>query len=95
MKYIVINSAPDGRHVSLHSTIEGARKRVEDMVGKRSYTFEINREYYSDWGNVLCIEERPNNWTVKTEEQVAEAFDARECGTATATQLRLLEDAGF
>jgi hypothetical protein len=95
MKYIVINRAPDGRHVSLYLTIEGARKRVEDMVGKREYTFEINREYFSDWGNVLCIEERPEDWTIILERSISAAFDARECGTATPKQLKLLEDRGF
>jgi hypothetical protein len=95
MRYVVINRACDGTHISTHATLEKAQKRVENMVGKREYPFEVNIPYISDWGNVLTIEERPGNWTSNLERRVSEAFDANECGFATKAQIRLLHDKGF
>jgi hypothetical protein len=94
MKYVVINNAPDGRHVHTYSTIEKARKRMENMIGRED-EYKIGVPYISDWGNVLCIEERPDNWTTSTERAISDAYDARECGTATKAQLKYLEDRGF
>jgi hypothetical protein len=95
MKYVVINEAPDGRHIHTFTTLEKARKHMEAMIGKREYPFEVNVNYISDWGNVLCIEERADNWTTSLERRMGDAYDARECGTATKAQLKLLEDKGF
>jgi hypothetical protein len=95
MKYVVINNACDGRHVHTYSTLQKAQKRMKNMIGKRETPFLPNISYISDWGNVLIIEERPDNWTSATENKIADAYDARECGTATKSQLRLLESKGF
>ena len=95
MKYVVINNACDGRHVSTHATFELAQNKMTKMIGPRPESFELNRTYISDWGNALTIEKRTDNWTSSLEHQMADAFDARECGTATVAQLKLLEDKGF
>jgi hypothetical protein len=94
-KYLVINSAPDGRHLSLYPTIEKARERVLSMVGGVEREFAVGTPYYSDWGNRLTIETRPDTWTISMEEKVGAAFDARECGTATKHQLSLLDLMGY
>jgi hypothetical protein len=94
MKYLVINSAPDGRHVSLHASMDKANQKVRDMLG-RPVNCELGISYYSDWGNRLIIETRPDNWTVGMERRVRMAYDARECGTATTSQTELLERLGW
>jgi len=95
MRYVVINRACDGTHISSHATFEKAQKRVEEMVGRREGPFKLNQPYCSDWGNVLTIEERPGNWTANTERRVSEAFDANECGFATKAQIKLLHEKGW
>lgn len=90
-KYVVINNAPDGRHISCYSTLEKAQKQVLGLIGNPQWPFLIGRTYYSDWGNAITIEERPDNWTQSIEKRMSEAFDARECGTATSAQLALLD----
>ena len=95
MKYVVINRASDGVYTSTHSSLALARKKVKDMVGKRSFEFQIGGYYYSDCGNRLTIEERPHDWSSSTEDRIRRAYDARECGVATSAQLKLLENKGF
>jgi len=94
MTYVLINNAPDGRHCSVYGTEQGAVSAMRSHIG-RPVEGVLGRDYYSDWGNRLVIEERPAGWTAKKEEQLSRAYDARECGNATASQLELLEDAGF
>jgi hypothetical protein len=95
MKYVVINRASDGRHITCHATLLEAQWKMERMIGQRSTPFVVGRDYYSDWGNVLVIEERPDTWTASLETRLADAFDARECGIATPAQLALLEKNDF
>lgn len=95
MKYLVINSACDGRYLSMYHTLEKARERVLSMVGGAPRPFAINTPYYSDWGNRLYIEERPDDWTLALESKVGRAYDARECGIATSSQIALLDRLGF
>jgi hypothetical protein len=94
-RYLVINKAPDGRHLSLYYSLPKAQKRVHDMVGGPEREFKVNQPYYSDWGNTLYIEERPDTWTLLVETKVGKAYDARECGTATQAQLEMLEKLGW
>jgi hypothetical protein len=94
-KYLVINSACDGRHLSLYKTLEKARERVLSMVGGQERPFNVGQPYYSDWGNRLTIEERPDGWTLSLEQRASAAFDAFECGTATKKQVELLKAVGW
>jgi hypothetical protein len=94
MKYVLINNAVDGTHESVHKTHIGAINALIKMLGWQ-VDGEIGRTYYSDWGNTLIIEERPDNWTASVERATREAYDARECGTATKRQLDLLDRNGF
>ena len=94
MKYVVINNAEDGRHVSMYATRHAAAKYVDEIIG-RVAARELGQPYYSDWGQRLVIEERPDHWTVRLEKQVRAAYDARECGTASKFQTALLEGLGW
>jgi hypothetical protein len=95
MKYVVINNACDGKHISVHATLLEAQWKVQEQVGQRSESFVVGRAYYSDWGNRVVIEQRADNWTVAIEKRIDAAFDARECGCATKVQIKLLDDNGF
>ena len=94
--YVTINRAEDGRHVSVFATLEKAFGHVVEMVGEGNALLpEIGKRYYSDWGNVLVIEERPDNWTAGLERRVGAAYNARECGTLTKAQKALLKRVGW
>jgi hypothetical protein len=96
MKYVVITNAADGRHVSIHASIDKANQKLRDLVGGHDgKRFVVGKTYYSDWGSYVTIEERPANWTLTIEHRIAKAYDAREVGIATAAQLKLLADRGF
>jgi hypothetical protein len=93
--FVLINSAPDGRHVRVFKTLARTQMEVERFLGRAIPEFAANRPYYSDYGNRLVVEERPDGWTPSCERNLADAFDARECGEATKAQLALLTKAGF
>lgn len=92
--FVLINSAPDGRHESVHKTLDAAGEALAKMLG---YPVEVKlgEPYYSDWGNRLVVEARPAGHTAAKERALRAAFDARECGTATKAQLALLDRRGF
>lgn len=98
MAYVMINRAPDGTHTRAFKSEARALKALAEMLGRETYGGEplkVGRTYVSDWGNVLTVEERAAGHTAAREDALREAFDARECGTATKRQLALLEKHGF
>lgn len=95
MTYVLINSACDGRHVRAFKTEAAALKAMADWFGRPVDGYVSGRTYYGDWGNRLTVEERPSGHTVAREARLAKAYDARECGTATKSQMALLESLGF
>jgi hypothetical protein len=89
MTYVLINNAPDGRHVSVHKTQALAHRALTRHLG-RWVEFAVGEAFVSDWGNRLVVEERPAGHTAAREAALAKAFDAREMGVATKRQLALL-----
>ena len=92
--YVLINSACDGRHVHVYKSEARAFKALANYGVHPAHNLRLNRDYYSDWGNRLCVEERPDGWTAQREQSYAAAYDAREMGTATKRQLATLERLG-
>jgi hypothetical protein len=95
MSFVLINHALDGTHTSAHNTATAALAALAAMLGRATDDWGeplcVGRAYYSDWGNRLVVEERPGGHTAQVEDELRAAFDARECGIATAQQLALLE----
>ena len=95
MTFVLINRAPDGRHVRAFKCKHSALQAIADWFGHPldpdGCDWKVGRTYASDWGNRLTIEERPDKFTARDEEAFARAYDARECGVATKRQLALLE----
>lgn len=97
MTFVLINSAPDGVHESVHKTLDAAGAALAKHLGRpiEARHVRLGEAYYSDWGNRLVIEARPAGHTARIERQLRAAFDARECGTATEAQLALLDKRGL
>jgi hypothetical protein len=91
MSFVLINHAQDGTHESVHRTEALAQRALTKMLGRLPDEFQVGRTYISDWGNRLVVEERAAGHTAASERALREAYDARECGTATKRQLALLE----
>jgi len=97
MTFVMINRAPDGTHNRTFETEKRALEALAEMLGRDTdmgQPLAVGRTYVSDWGNAITVEERPAGHTAALEDALREAFDARECGTATADQLALLEKCG-
>jgi hypothetical protein len=92
MSYVLINNAPDGRHVRTFPTFQKAQAALEAFLGRAIPDCAPNRPYTCDFGNRLVIEERPNGHNAQREQRYAAAFDAREYGIATKSQLKLLDE---
>lgn len=88
--YVLINNAPDGRHVRPFGTMAKAQAALEDFLGRAIPGCAPDTPYYGDWGNRLVIEQRPDGWSAKLEQRFGAAYDAREMGRATRSQLALL-----
>jgi hypothetical protein len=91
MTHVLINNAPDGQHVRTFKTEAAALKALAEFLGRKVEGLAINRSYVSDWGNRLIVEKRAAGHTAAREIALANAFDAREMGTATKRQLALLD----
>lgn len=91
MKYLLINHAQDGTHFRLFNHKEAAIKALS-LYLPHARPLAVGLWYTSDWGNQLIIAERPDDWSVKKEERYKRAYDARETGTASPKQLKLLEE---
>ena len=94
--YVLIIEAEDGRHARTFKSEAraiGALKSYVPGMGEGQY--KVGHTYYSDWGRRLTIEERADGWNARTEEAVGDAYDARECETATKRQLALLAKHGM
>lgn len=94
MSFVLINHAPDGTHNHVYKTVAAAERALVAFLG-HPVEFALGRDYYSDWGNHLVVEERAAGHTARSEAALRSAFDARECGTATKRQLALLDRKGF
>jgi hypothetical protein len=88
--------AEDGRHYHVYNTRDEAFDAMASTGGfdratlapddRRAWTSKID-----DWGRRLTVEECPEGIkTVEDLEALVDAYDARECGEATAEQLELL-----
>jgi hypothetical protein len=78
MTYILLIRAEDGTHSHVYPSQEEAEKGLIDQMG---YAPErIVGRHVDDWGRVLIIETRPDNWTEDREELLGRAYDRRECG---------------
>lgn len=96
--YVLINRAPDGTHNRTFKSEALALAALAEMLGRETHEgqpLKISTTYYSDWGNALTVEERAAGHTAARETALREAFDARECGTATKRQLALLDKHRF
>jgi hypothetical protein len=98
MSYVMINRAPDGTHTRAFKSEALALAALAEMLGRSTDDCGLplcpGRSYYSDWGNVITVEQRGPGHTAAIETRLREAFDARECGTATKRQIALLEKYG-
>jgi hypothetical protein len=79
----------------MYHTLEKARDRIHSMIGGTKEEYKVGNPYFSDWGNRLIIEERPDDWTLVKESKVGRAFDNYECGVATEAQVTLLKEVGW
>jgi len=95
MSYLLINHAEDGRHLSVYKTEELARNELEAQIGRKVEGPITGRHFHDDWGRCFVVEKRPDNWSAKLEQKLADAFDARECGTASHEQIKLLVQFGW
>ena len=91
MAYVLITRAEDGVHPKVFKDLDSAgRELTRQMGGKPRDGIELNKRYHDGWGRRFIIEERPKGWTNRKETLLGEAYDARECGTATPEQLAFL-----
>jgi hypothetical protein len=88
-RYALIIYAEDGRFVrGVYNTREQARAARIEFVGHDS---EVD-----DWGRRAVIDPMPETVQDKhTANALLDAFDARECGTLTPEQDKLLSDHNF
>lgn len=92
MTFVLINNQSDGRHVRAFKTEAAALKALAKFMGRPVGDFKVGQTVYDDWGGRLVVEERPSGHTAAREAAFAKAYDAREMGTATKAQLKLLSD---
>ena len=96
MAYVLLIHAEDGRHPKVFKDLDGAgRELTRQMGGKPRDGVALNKRYHDGWGRLFVIEERPRGWTSRKEVLLSEAFDARECGTATPEQVAFLHHFNF
>ena len=91
--WVLIIHAEDGMYNTVHETKASALQGLVEQIGHDHYfgeALKIGRSYVDDWGRLMCIEERPDGHTAEAEDDLREAFDARECGYAGAEQIALL-----
>ena len=96
MAYVLNIFAEDGAHPKVFKTIDDAgRELTRQMGAKPRDGVQLNKRYHDSWGRRLVIEERPAGWTARKETMLGEAYDARECGTATPEQIAFLHHFNF
>jgi hypothetical protein len=93
MSYILIIHAEDGSHYECYASETKARAAMSYQVG-RDIPAPFRRAS-DDWGRRIVIEDRPNGWSVAKEKRLNAAYNARECGTETASQLAFLSACNF
>lgn len=96
-RYSVTIQAEDGRHARTFATAERAAAYVAKQIGRPVPVETVirARTYYDDWGRALYLSVLPDSVATGAQvERLHRAYDARECGTATAAQLRMLEKHG-
>ena len=95
MAYVLIMRDVDGTHSSVYPSILPALDALAAYTGKDRDSVVTGVRYVSDFGSVGIVEQRPVGWTNRTERALAEAYDARECGTLTKRQQALLDRHGW
>jgi hypothetical protein len=95
-KCLVSIWAEDGTHRKMFSIYKKALSYISSQLGRKvevDMEIEAFAEWIDNYGRRITISIPPKGiYTVRDYEKMIEAFNNRECGTATPEQLKLLQN---
>ena len=95
MAFNFVNHAEDGTYDHIFPTEAEAFKALTDFLGYVPDILRVGKDYIGHYGNRLCVVPIADSIDDKTATAIREAYNARECGEASAAQTALLEKHGY
>lgn len=88
--YFLVIQAEDGEHIQRFTRLMDGLHELGMQMGREAATLVARRSYVDDWGRRMRLEAWPAGTTVRDRRGYRRAYDAREYGTTTPAQRRLL-----
>lgn len=90
--FFLVIEAADGEHIFRYATEAAARSALTRQIGReRPEGWSLRTPVVDDAGRRLHIEVWPDGTTLRDRRDYGAAYEARECGTLTRAQSRLLK----